>query len=233
MTTQGSRAAGVIVGAVLLVSACGGQSGQSAGPTGTPSPIDTMPTVAPRTSVAPLVTPSVAAGPVKYTFPVRGSTSFSRYRPGFPAIDVYASCGSDVVAPVGGEIKSLVRKDSWSSSNDTAETKPGVQVTLTGPGNVRYVFSHLKTVPYSVQVGQFVATGTVIASTGNSGNAGAEPCGARLSISPSCGPLSWWLKPGGVSPYTYLLSWKDGGNSSPVKAVSDWKGSDGCDKSKH
>jgi hypothetical protein len=229
-------AAGAILGAVLLISACSGQSGQtSAGTAGsvTPSPLDTAPTVAPPATVAPIVTPSIDTGPVKYTFPVRGSTSFSRYRPGFPAIDIYAGCGSTVVAPVGGEVKSLVRKDTWSSTNDTADTKPGVELTLVGPGNVRYVFSHLKSVPYSVQPNQYLSTGTVMATAGNSGNAGSEPCGARVSISPACGPLSWWLKPGGVSPYPYLESWKSGGNSSPVKAVDDWKGSDGCDKSKH
>jgi murein DD-endopeptidase MepM/ murein hydrolase activator NlpD len=219
----------------LMVSACSGPSGAPSAAV-TPSPADTaltMPTVPPVVTAAPLVTPSLSNAPVKYTFPVKGSSSFSRYRPGFPAIDVYAPCGTDVVAPAGAQIKSLVRKDAWSSANDTAQTRPGVQVTLIGPGNVRYVFTHLETVPYSVQAGRFVSTGTVIATTGNSGNAGADPCGARISISPSCGPLAWWLKPGGVSPYPYLESWKDGGNSSPVEAVAGWKGSDGCDKSAH
>jgi murein DD-endopeptidase MepM/ murein hydrolase activator NlpD len=239
----GSRAAWAAVaagaGLLVLLTGCAASPGDSAafddvtigrvGATSTPYPA-TKPLAA-----APGATPggSAAARPkaAGYAFPVRAKARFSRAHHDYPAADVFAKCGSVVVAPASGTVVEVSRTDEWSSRTDDGAERGGLSFALAGADGVRYYGSHLSSIDASIVPGRAVAAGTRLGLVGNTGDARGIACHLHFGISPACGTGDWWVRRGAVSPYDVLKSWQRGQQASPVAAVTAWKAEHGCPSS--
>ncbi len=84
-------------------------------------------------------------------------------------VDIKASIGTDVVAPSSGVIKQVYNHEI------------GGKTIIMQVGDVRYGFCHLDS--YSRHVGEYVAEGDIIATSGNSGRS----TGAHLHFSVKTG----------------------------------------------
>ncbi len=164
-----------------------------------------------------------------YTFPVRAKTvSYGRAHHDYPATDIFAACGSAVVAPVKGQIVGVSRTDRWSPSRNDGATRGGLSVTILGLDGVRYYGSHLRSLATATVVGHKVMAGTKLGAVGNTGDARSVGCHLHFGISVACPGDDWWNRRGMLSPYPFLKSWSAGENRSPVVAVRKLKAARGC-----
>jgi murein DD-endopeptidase MepM/ murein hydrolase activator NlpD len=177
--------------------------------------------------------PSPAARPAHpdYVFPVRSSAiSFGRTHHDYPATDIFAPCGSDVVAVTDGVVSEVTRKDTWTARGNTGATRGGLSVAIVGTDGVRYYGSHLTSVVASIRPGRSVRAGAVLGHVGRTGSARPTSCHLHFGISPPCASADWWNRRGVVSPYPFLSSWRHGGRRSPVTVVAGWRADHGCPK---
>lgn len=108
------------------------------------------------------------------------------------AIDVYATKGTPIVAPVGGRI----------TASKVNSGKGGNWITMLGDDGLTYYFAHMNGAP-TVAAGQQIQPGTHVGFVGDSGSAaGTKP------------HLHFRIKRGNqlVNPYTYLQGSKNAGN---------------------
>ncbi|MGH3355325.1 MAG: M23 family metallopeptidase, partial [Nocardioidaceae bacterium] len=193
-------------------------------------------------SDSPAATPDVGPGnpaassdaaPVRvaarYAFPVRGRTSYSRVHHDYPAADVFARCGTEVVAPTGGVVLEVMRRDRFDPDVDNPALRGGRSWSLAGDDGVRYYGSHLAAVSDRVVRGRRLRAGAHIGQVGQSGNARGSGCHLHFGLSPVCrGRGDWWVRRGTVSPYPFLRAWERGRDRSPEDAVRRWRGRHGC-----
>ena len=157
-----------------------------------------------------------------YLYPIPNTThsGYQGTHSGYPATDVFASCGAPIVAPVHGTVNDLRRVDPWDPSVDDPFTRGGKFVSILGVDGVRYYLAHFTEIAESITVGASVVPGQYLGSMGTTGRSSA--CHLHFSISPPCPNDEWWVRRGVIWPYTYFDSWRSGEESSPVDAVQQW-----------
>lgn len=87
--------------------------------------------------------------------------------------------GQDIFAPRGTPVFSAT---TGYVTRIRAENLGGNSVYVTGPGGVRYFYTHLDRFPGALKVGQEVSPDTVIGFVGNSGNAETTPTHLHFGV---------------------------------------------------
>lgn len=195
-------------------------------PTAAPRPVVTAsptprPTPKPRVTAAapaPVVTKQVT-GTAHYVFPLKCSTSYGRSHHDYPATDVFAARGCRFVSPVAGRVDEVSYTDRWSSSSNRGADRGGLSVSVVGRDGVRYYGSHLERIAPGIKPGAVVGVGTLLGYVGNTGSARGTATHLHFGISWPTRAGVWWVRRGEVYPWSYLDSWKAGGQKSPASAV--------------
>jgi murein DD-endopeptidase MepM/ murein hydrolase activator NlpD len=213
-----------LVGLVLL-SGCGGRREVKAPAAFEPSYLkpsrEALPT-ANTGSLIPAIDPASSPAPAtqpacRYVFPVRPESS-ARYGSShhdYPATDIFAPIGTEVVAPTDGQVDFVSQIDSWNGRTDDPATRGGLSVAMIGDDGVRYYGSHLRDVDPGVAAGSRVTAGQVLGHVGDTGNAKGTPSHLHFGISHPTTPEDWAVRRGEVSPYRYLNAWKSGKPLTP------------------
>ncbi len=217
MPTRARLRAAVMLGAGSLI----GISVSSCGSGGSPA------ASAPSPSSGSLAAPAGAAG---FAFPIRATVSYGNTHHDYPATDIFARCGSAVVAPTDGVISEVSLRDSWDRDLNSGASRGGLSYSMVGAGPVRSYGSHLRWIVPAVKPGAMVKQGQLIGEVGNTGDAASVACHLHFGISPACGTGDWWVRRGVISPYRYLKAWQAGQNLSPATAVATWRAKHGCPK---
>lgn len=173
------------LGLLVALLACGG---------GPALPASTAP---PTAAASP--SPPAAPAAHRYTFPVQPPevASYGRSHHDYPATDIFAPCGTRVVATTGGVVDEISSQDLWDPAVDDGATRGGLFVSVVGDDRTRYYGSHLLEVPSGIVVGQRVEVGQEI---GKVGNAVGTPCHLHFGLSPPRGPGDWQVRRGVVYP---------------------------------
>ena len=67
-----------------------------------------------------------------------GHYSYGHVHHDYPATDILAPCGSQVVAATSGVILEVSRVDKWKPSVDAGPTRGGLSVSIRGDDGVRF-----------------------------------------------------------------------------------------------
>jgi murein DD-endopeptidase MepM/ murein hydrolase activator NlpD len=158
----------------------------------------------------------------EYTFPVSGcKTTFPWYHHDYPAADIKARMGCAFVAPIGGVVQDVSRKDLWSGNTNLGKDRGGLSVSIIGDDGVRYYGSHLSKVEKGIEPGMRVEIGQKLGEIGRTGSARGIPRPhLHFGISYQTEPGDWEIRRGAIKPWKYLESWKKGENLSPVAEVT-------------
>jgi murein DD-endopeptidase MepM/ murein hydrolase activator NlpD len=158
----------------------------------------------------------------EYTFPVSGcKTTFPWYHHDYPAADIKARMGCAFVAPIGGVVQDVSRKDLWSGKTNLGKDRGGLSVSIIGDDGVRYYGSHLSKVEKGIEPGARVEIGQKLGEIGRTGSARGIPRPhLHFGISYQTEPGDWEIRRGAIKPWKYLESWKKGENLSPVAEVT-------------
>lgn len=166
---------------------------------------------------------------VERAFPVDGPSDYVAAHHDYPAVDVFADCGTPVGSPVDGVVLEVGRVDRWEGSTDRGRHRGGKFFSVEGDDGVRYYGSHLGSVRGGVDAGDTVAAGDPLGRVGRTGSAAGTPCHLHVGLSPVCaGTGDWAVRRGVVNPYRFLRSWERGGNLSPAPAVARWERRNTC-----
>ncbi|WP_239082188.1 M23 family metallopeptidase [Actinoplanes teichomyceticus] len=213
-----------VAGVLLSGCAATGGPGSTAGPGAAAPAVATTPVAA----VTTLDTAATAASARRYAFPVAAkNVSWHETHSGYRATDIFAACGSKVVATTTGVVLEISRTDRYRKGKD-GPYNGGLFVSILGDDGVRYYGSHLKSVTKGIKKGVRVKVGQQIGKVGRTGNASGV-CHLHYGISPACARVGdWTVRRGVVWPYPYLKSWRKGGQKSPVAAVKAWRKKHGC-----
>jgi peptidoglycan LD-endopeptidase LytH len=213
------RLATLVAAAVVLAPAA-----PAAAFPGVPTPLTASTPGGPTT-----IEPKQRPADVRHVFPIRGETWYGRAHHDYPATDIFADCGSRVVAPVAGTVLEVSRTDRWKPSTDQAEDRGGKSFSIEGIDGVRYYGSHLRSLAGRVQPGAPVRAGQLLGRVGHSGNAAFTSCHLHFGISPVCrGHDDWWIRRGVIRPYRFLRSWAAGRTLDPGPTVIRWTRHHGC-----
>jgi len=139
---------------------------------------------------------------------------------GYPATDLFAACGAEVVAPVDGTLHEIRTVDGWDPAVDNPATRGGRSVTIIGTDGVRYYLSHLDEVDPALSTGGTVLAGQRLGTVGLTGR--TSGCHVHFGISPPCPGKEWSVRRGAVEPARYLDAWRAGEPLSPVEEVGSW-----------
>ena len=236
--TTSTIAAALIV-AVFAIAGCGTATTPPAGAepsllsapsasTSSPTPVDTP--NANRAAPAPSHSPAAsrsAGTPGVFVFPVIGHYSYGHVHHDYPATDILAPCGSQVIAATSGVILEVSRVDKWKRSVDAGSTRGGLSVSIRGDDGVRYYGSHFEAINTNIRPGVRVRAGQPLGKVGETGDASA--CHLHFGLSPICaGTGDWWNQRGVIWPWPYLDSWRKGGDKSPVAEITAWQHQHGC-----
>ncbi len=183
-------------------------------------PAVAKPTTPPATTPAPVKPPH-------YVFPVVGNYSYERTHHDYPATDIIAPCGSTVRATTDGVILEVNRVDKWIAKTDLGPDRGGLSVSLLGDDGVRYYGSHFRAIGADINAGVRVKAGQTLGQVGETGDAGV--CHLHYGISPICARTGdWWIRRGEIWPWSFLDSWRKGGQLSPVSAIAAYSRAHGC-----
>lgn len=160
-----------------------------------------------------------------YVYPVSGcKTTFPWYHHDYPAADIKARLGCAFVAPIGGVVQDVSRKDRWSGKTNLGQDRGGLSVSIIGDDGVRYYGSHLSKVEEGIEPGVRVEVGQKLGEIGRSGSArGIPKPHLHFGISYQTQPGDWEIRRGAIKPWKYLEAWKKGESLSPVKEVAKAK----------
>lgn len=170
-------------------------------------------------------TNSPASAEYKYAFPVSGcKTTFPWYHHDYPAADIKARMGCAFVAPIGGVVQDVSRKDLWSGKTNLGKDRGGLSVSIIGDDGVRYYGSHLSKVEMGIEPGVRVEIGQKLGEIGRTGSARGIPRPhLHFGISYQTEPGDWEIRRGAIKPWKYLESWKKGESLSPMAEVAKAK----------
>lgn len=169
--------------------------------------------------------------PPRYVFPVRGKASYHPTHAGYPGTDIFAACGTPVVAVTDGRVLEVSRVDRYSKTGPQGPFNGGRSVSLVGDDGVRYYGSHLTEVASGIEAGVRVRAGQQLGTVGRTGNAN-NVCHLHFGISPPCAKTGdWWIRRGVVWPAPYLDAWRKQVTRSPAAEVTAWHRKHGCPKS--
>jgi murein DD-endopeptidase MepM/ murein hydrolase activator NlpD len=197
--------------------------------TAIPAPTASPPAATPTPAAATSTTtrPPPPSRTFTYRFPVPGNASYARTHHDYPASDIIAACGTPVVAPVAGKVLDTSTVDRFDPKVNDGATRGGLSVSILGADGVRYYGSHFANLAPGIAPGVAVTAGQRLGQVGRTGNASA--CHLHFGISPPCQRVGdWWIQRGVVWPWSYLDSWRQGGNLSPAAVVSRWRAQHGC-----
>ena len=185
-----------------------------------PSTTITESTVQPSTT-APAPTTSAPSSST-YVVPVADPSvaSWGEGHAGYPATDLFASCGTQIVSPVNGTLTEVRRVDSWDPNVDNPATRGGRSVTIVGDDGVRYYLSHLDEIDPALTPGVRIAAGQQLGTVGLTGR--TSGCHVHFGISPPCPGKEWSIRRGAVEPARYLDAWRAGEQTSPAEEVNSW-----------
>jgi peptidoglycan LD-endopeptidase LytH len=200
--------------------------------------VSSAPTVPPTPSApasasgTPSPSPSPSKAPpakVTYVFPVKTSNAdWHTTHSGYRATDIFADCGRPVVATTSGVVLEISLSDRYVEGAADGPNNGGLFVSIEGDDGVRYYGSHLSKVQSGIRAGVRVKPGQQIGLLGKTGNSSGV-CHLHYGISPPCAKTGdWKVRRGVVWPYSYLSSWRRGGQKSPVAAVAAWKRAHRC-----
>ncbi len=206
---------------LVLAAGCGGSEQTApttaAGPGSSTTATTRSTTTAPTTTAAMTVatapsstttvtTTATVQVPYPHVFPVQpaGAASYDPSHHDYLAADIFAPCGSDVVAVTSGVIDEVSHADEWSSGTDNGATRSGRLVSLVGDDGVRYYGSHLAEVAPGIDAGTRVSAGQRVGAVGDSGNARGTGCHLHFGLSAPCGPGDWERRRGEVWPQPHL-----------------------------
>ena len=193
-------------------------------PVGTPNANRAAP--AASHSPTPSRSPAVST-PGVFVFPVIGRYSYGHVHHDYPATDILAPCGSQVVAATSGVVLEVSRVDKWKRSVDAGATRGGLSVSIRGDDGVRYYGSHFEAINTTIKPGVRVRAGQPLGKVGETGDASA--CHLHFGLSPLCASTGdWWNQRGVIWPWRYLDSWRAGGDKSPVAEITAWQRKNGC-----
>jgi len=166
--------------------------------------------------------PEVHASAI-YAYPIAGTktSSFTNTHNGYPATDIFANCGVNVVAPVSGTVGGMRRVDLWTQRTDNPWFRGGKFVSIVGKDSVRYYLAHLDSISDDLTAGSVVTVGQRIGTVGRTGRAGA--CHLHFGMSPPCSNPEWWVRRGVIWPARYLRAWQLGVGKSPVEEIRRWQ----------
>ena len=168
---------------------------------------------------------SVVLTGCQHVFPIQlvEAASYGRSHHDYPAAEIFAPCGSTVVAPVAGAISEITTVDGWDPAVDDGATRGGLSVTLVGDDGVRYYGSHLSAIDPAIAPGVRVTLGQALGLVGNTGNAQGIACHLHFGISPPCSVGDWEVRRGTIPPAPYLDRWRAGDKeASPFVEVNAW-----------
>lgn len=198
-------------------------------PVAPPIVMPSAPVAVPSSSPSPVPSPSVVPTPAGYTFPVGGKpVSYHRTHSGYQATDIFADCGSPVLAVTDGVVLEVSRVDRFDPARPDNALKGGLFVSLKGDDGVRYYGAHFVQLADGIDKGVRVRGGRQIGKVGHTGNA-SNVCHLHFGISPPCaGEGDWWIRRGVVWPWSYLDAWRAGEQKSPATEVTKWHQEHGC-----
>jgi murein DD-endopeptidase MepM/ murein hydrolase activator NlpD len=213
-------------------------NGDSAGPSrntaftpGSPSATtDAAPESASATPAASASAPAKAAVVQKttpYKFPVLGKASYARTHHDYPASDIIAPCGAQIVSPVNGVVLEVTLVDTWTAKVNSGATRGGLSWSILGDDGVRYYGSHAASIESAIRAGRRVTAGQKLGKVGDTGDASA--CHVHFGLSPVCrGTGDWWIRRGVIFPWSYLDAWRAGTAKNPASAIKAWQAKNGC-----
>jgi murein DD-endopeptidase MepM/ murein hydrolase activator NlpD len=170
----------------------------------------------------------VTVSVMRYAFPLRGRTSYAHTHALYPATDLFAACGTRVVAPVDGVVLEVNRVDRFDPADPRGAWKGGRFVSIRGDDGVRHYGAHFEWISGVLRPGVRVRAGQPIARVGHTGNASGI-CHLHYALSPVCAATGdWWLRRGIVYPWPYLDAWRAGHWTSPRAQVVAWQRDQGC-----
>ena len=210
-------------------------SSRQAEPSAVPStPASASARPSPSRSPKPAPKPKVSsssppAADVTYVFPVKASNvDYHPTHGKYPATDLFADCGEPVVATTSGVILEVSLTDRYVKGSPDGPNNGGLSVSLLGDDGVRYYGSHLSKVRSGIRAGVRVDAGQRLGDVGRTGNAN-NVCHLHYGISPPCARTGdWKVRRGVIWPATYLDSWRQNGNKSPVAKVRSWQRAHNC-----
>lgn len=178
---------------------------------------------------SPTTGPSPTRTNLRYVFPVQtGNVAYHPTHAEYPSTDIFADCGSPVVAVADGKILEVSRVDKYRKDGPQGPLNGGRYVSLLGDDGVRYYGSHLTGLSAGIDPGVRVRAGQRLGTVGTTGNAN-NVCHLHFGISPPCRETGdWWIRRGAVWPATYLDAWRKKANKSPAAKVRDWHREQGC-----
>ena len=189
------------------------------------------PTIAPSTTSAPLTTIADLFGSTGYTVPLRepAVAGWGPGHSGYPATDIFAACGAELVSPVDGVLLEVRTVDGWDPAVDNPATRGGRSISIRGADSVRYYLAHLDEVDPALVPGETVAVGQRLGTVGLTGR--TSGCHVHFGISPPCPGREWSVRRGVVEPAAYLDDWRTDVPTNPAVEVAAWAAAnpDACD----
>jgi peptidoglycan LD-endopeptidase LytH len=187
--------------------------------------VATISVAAPTSSAQPASSGTATAAAATYVFPVQPvrAASYGRDHHTYPATDIFAACGTTVVAPTAGVVDEVSRTDRWDPAVDDGATRGGLSVSIVGDDGVRYYGSHHQTIRSEIVPGARVRAGQTLGTVGRTGSARDTPCHLHFGISPPCGQGDWEVRRGVIVTWPYLDAWRAGTHRSPTREVTAWR----------
>ena len=193
-----------------------------------PAPDPSPATASADPSASPSAT-KAAAEPGRYVFPVKASNaSYHPTHSKYPATDIFANCGSPVLAVTDGTVLEVSRKDVYVKGEPDGPNNGGLSVSILGVDGVRYYGSHLSRIADGIGAGVTVKAGRQLGDVGRTGNAN-NVCHLHFGISPPCAKVGdWKVRRGVIWPAPYLDSWRRNGSTQPVDKAAAWAKDHDC-----
>lgn len=166
-----------------------------------------------------LVRSRAPAGPHRaYAFPIEPAdrVTYEAGHPSYPATDLFAPPGLNVVAVTDGVIEDVSARDRWDPDVDDPETRGGVFVALVGDDGLRYYYSHLQGLAPGIVARERVRAGQILGYTGLSGKLREARPHMHFGISRLTSPRTWRVRRGEIDPYPALRAWERGADVKPA-----------------